>query len=61
MKTKRKKIFDTIQMIREIRDAMYRKATIPNFDQKEFLRIKAKWSKLLKLQEKNSSHKMESE
>jgi len=39
----------------------YRKATNPNFDQKEFLRIKAKWSKLLKLQEKNSSHKMESE
>jgi len=40
---------------------MYRKATAPNFDQKEFLRIKAKWSKLLKLQEKSSIHKVKSE
>jgi len=31
MKTKRKKIFDTIQMIREIRDAMVQKSDKPEF------------------------------
>ena len=59
MKSKRKKIFDTVQMVREIRDAMFKKATDPNFDQKEFGRIKQKWSKLLELQEKSSNQKVE--
>ncbi|PIV58263.1 MAG: hypothetical protein COS14_10530 [Bacteroidetes bacterium CG02_land_8_20_14_3_00_31_25] len=59
MKNKGKKIFDAVLMVREIRDAMFKKATDPNFDQKEFDRIKAKWSKLLELQEKSSSHKVE--
>jgi len=59
MKNKGKKIFDVVLMVREIRDAMFKKATDPNFDQKEFDRIKAKWSKLLELQEKSSSHKVE--
>lgn len=59
MKSKRKKIFDAVKMVREIRDAMFRKATDPNFDQKEFGRIKQKWSKLLEQQEKNSDHKIE--
>lgn len=38
-------------MVREIRDAMYKKVTDPNFDKNEFTRIKVKWTKLLKLQE----------
>ncbi len=59
MKSKRKKIFDAVQMVREIRDAMFKKATDPNFDLKEFDRIKQKWSKLLELQEKSSNHKIE--
>ena len=59
MKNKGKQIFDVVLMVREIRDAMFKKATDPNFDQKEFDRIKAKWSKLLELQEKSSSHKVE--
>ena len=51
MKTKKKKIFDTVLMTREIRDAMFRRTTDPNFDPKEFTRIKEKWTKLLKQQE----------
>ncbi|MGB4848451.1 MAG: hypothetical protein WBP41_11065, partial [Saprospiraceae bacterium] len=31
MKNKRKKIFDTVLMTREIRDTMYRQKTDPNF------------------------------
>lgn len=46
------KHFDAVLMVREIRDAMYRKATDPDFDPKELLRIKAKWSKLLEEQER---------
>lgn len=59
MKNKRKKIFDAVQMVREIRDAMFKKETDPDFDSKEFARIKAKWSKLLEQQENNSGHKVE--
>lgn len=59
MKNKRKKLFDAVQMVREIRDAMFKKTTDPNFDQREFDRIKQKWSKLLEQQEKNSDHKIE--
>ncbi len=59
MKNKRKKVFDAVQMVREIRDAIFKKATDPNFDPKEFDRIKAKWTELLKQQEKNSDHKIE--
>ncbi|MCC6578213.1 MAG: hypothetical protein IT228_12805 [Flavobacteriales bacterium] len=39
-------------MVREIREAMYRKANDPDFEPKELARIKAKWSKLLAEQEK---------
>jgi len=52
MKTKKKKLFDAVQMVRDIRDAYHRQRTDPNFDSKEFDRIKEKWSKLLELQEK---------
>lgn len=52
MKNKKTKYFDSVQMMRDIRDAMYRQRTDPNFDPKEFKRIKEKWTKLLKLQEK---------
>jgi hypothetical protein len=52
MKNKKTKYFDSVQMTRDIRDAMYRQRTDPNFDPKEFKRIKEKWTKLLKLQEK---------
>ncbi len=51
MKNKESKIFDSVKMVREIRDAMYKKVTDPNFDKNEFTRIKVKWTKLLKLQE----------
>jgi hypothetical protein len=54
MKTKKKKIFDAVQMVRDIRDAFYKKQTDPDFDPKEFERIKKKWSKLLELQEKEA-------
>jgi hypothetical protein len=51
MKNKKIKYFDSVQMTRDIRDAMYRQRTDPNFDPKEFIRIKEKWTKLLKLQD----------
>lgn len=51
MKTKRKKIFDAVQMVREIREALYRQKTDPDFDPKEFQGIKEKWTKLLEQQE----------
>ncbi len=59
IKSKRKKIFDAVQMVREIRDAMFKNATDSNFDQKGFDRIKQKWSKLLDQQEKDLDHKIE--
>ncbi|MBV6404691.1 MAG: hypothetical protein GFGODING_01447 [Flavobacteriales bacterium] len=49
---KRTKRFDAVLMVREIREAMYRKANDPDFEPKELARIKAKWSKLLAEQEK---------
>jgi len=51
MKAKQKKLFDAVQMVRDIRDAMYRQSTDPNFDPKEFDRIKEEWTKLLEKQE----------
>jgi isocitrate dehydrogenase kinase/phosphatase len=54
MKSKKKKIFDAVQMVREIRDAMFKQSTDPNFDKKNFLRIKKKWEKLLEEQNKNT-------
>ena len=55
MKNKESKMFDSVKMVREIRDAMYKKATDPNFDKNEFTRIKLKWTKLLKLQENTNN------
>ena len=55
MKKRAAKQFDAVLMVREIREAMFRRATDPNFDPKELSRIKAKWSKLLALQEKAST------
>lgn len=52
MKNKKIKYFDSVQMTRDIREAMYRQGTDPNFDPQEFKRIKEKWTKLLKIQEK---------
>ena len=57
MENKKKKLFDAVQMVRDIRDAIYRQATDKNFDPKEFDRIKEKWSKLLEQQEKEQSIK----
>ena len=51
MKSKKIKYFDAVQMVRDIRDAIYKQATDPNFDPKEFEEIKEKWSKLLEKQE----------
>jgi len=53
MKNKKKKLFDAVQMVREIRDAMFKKETDPNFNVREFDLIKAKWTKLLNEQELN--------
>ncbi len=58
MKIKQKKIFDSVQMVRDIRDAMYRQRTDPNFDPKEFKLIKQKWTILLAQQEKVKSDKV---
>ena len=55
MKTKKKKTFDSVEMVREIREAMYREATDPTFDEKDFERIKKKWAKLLESQEHERS------
>ena len=46
-KAKPKKRYDAVAMVREIRDAHYRRDTDPNFDVAELKRIKAKWTKLL--------------
>lgn len=54
MKTKKNKLFDAVQMVREIRDASYRQKTDSNFDPKEFQLIKEKWTKLLEQQEKEN-------
>ena len=54
METKKKKLFDAVQMVRDIRDALYRQKTDPNFDPMEFQRIKEKWTKLLEQQEKEN-------
>ena len=43
-------------MVRDIRDALYRKETDPNFDPKEFDYIREKWTKLLEQQEKSTVH-----
>jgi hypothetical protein len=43
-------------MVREIRNAISKKAQDPYFDPKEFDRIKAKWTKLLERQEKISGN-----
>ena len=53
---KRKKIFDTVQMVRDIRDALYKQAINPDFDPKEFKQIKEKWTRLLEQQEKSTAH-----
>lgn len=58
MKAKQKKLFDSVQMVREIRDAMYRQQTDPTFDPNEFKRIKQKWTILLVQQEKINSNKV---
>lgn len=58
MKIKQKKIFDSVQMVRDICDAMYRQRTDPNFDPNEFKRIKQKWTNLLAKQEKIKTNKV---
>ena len=56
MKRKKKKNFDSVQMVREIRDAQYRQATDPNFDPREFDQIKEKWTKLLEKEIESTAH-----
>lgn len=57
MKNKKKKYFDAVQMVREIRDAIFKQATDPNFNPQEFQLIKEKWTKILEQQEKiNTLH-----
>lgn len=52
MKNNKNKLFDAVQMVREIREAFYKQKTDPTFDPGEFERIKEKWTKRLELQEK---------
>ena len=52
MINKSKKIFDSVKMVHEIRNAMFKKATDSKFDIIEFEKIKEKWTKLLIEQEK---------
>ena len=49
MKSKIKKTFDTLEMVREIRDAYYLKQTKKDFDPKTLENIKKKWEKRLKV------------
>lgn len=56
MKSKKKKYFDSVQMVREIRDAIYKRETDPNFDSRKFQEIKEKWTKLLEQQKKITTH-----
>jgi hypothetical protein len=56
MKSKYKKHFDAVKMVREIRDAQYRQATDPTFDPKELEQIKNKWTKLLEKEMESTSH-----
>ena len=56
MKNKKNKLFDAVQMVRDIRDALYRQSIDPDFDPKEFDKIKAKWTALLEQQEKSTAH-----
>ncbi len=58
MKTKQNKLFDSVQLVREIRDAMYCQRTDPYFDLNEFKRIKQKWTNILEQQEKIKSNKV---
>ena len=48
MKTKIKKTFDTVEMVREIRDAYYLKQTKKDFDPKTLENIKKKVGKEIK-------------
>lgn len=52
MINKKEKIFDSVKMVREIREAMFKNATDPHFDKKEFEMIKKKWTNLINKQEK---------
>ena len=56
MKSKKKKFFDSVQMVREIRDAIYKQETDPNFDSRKFQEIKEKWTNLLEQQKKRTTH-----
>ena len=44
---RKKKRYDAVAMVREIREAHYRRDTDPDFDPAELKRIKAKWTRLL--------------
>lgn len=55
MKNKTNKYFDAVQMVREIRDAIYMKSKDPLYDVAEFKKINEKWTKLLK-QQKSQLH-----
>jgi len=46
-KSRNTKRYDAVAMVREIRDAHFRRTHDPNFDPAELKRIKAKWTKLL--------------
>jgi hypothetical protein len=57
MKNKIEKYFDAVQMVRDIRDAMYKQEYDPDFNSDEFRKIKIKWTKILEQQEKSKSYK----
>lgn len=51
MYNKRKKSFDSVQMVREIRNAYYQLESNPDFSMHELKKIKEKWTELLSQQE----------
>jgi len=53
------KYFDAVQMVREIRDAIYKQRTSSDFDPEEFRLIKEKWTGLLKQQQKSVTKRLQ--
>lgn len=45
MKNNKEKCFDAVQMMRDIRDAMFEEQTNPNFNPYEFEKIRVNWKK----------------
>lgn len=54
MKNNKEKCFDAVQMVRDIRDAMFEEQTNPNFNPNEFEKIIVKWEEFLEQEESHN-------